>query len=96
VSNLYSRSPAIEAAPLQEETILFDPAKNQFCVLNRTASFLWNHLATPTSADALAASLCQSFSGVGMEDALRDADRALQEMIALSFVVGKPSSGENR
>jgi hypothetical protein len=31
-----------------------------------------------------------------MEDALRDADRALQEMIALSFVVGKSSTGENR
>ena len=96
MSNLYSRSPSIEMAPLQEETILFNPAKNQFCVLNRTASFLWSHLATPTSADALAASLCQSFSGVGMEDALRDADRALQEMIALSFVVGKSSTGENR
>ena len=96
MSNLYSRCPSIEMAPLQEETILFNPAKNQFCVLNRTASFLWSQLATPTSTDALAAKLCQSFSGVGIEDALRDADIALKEMISLNFVVGESSSGENQ
>ena len=96
MSDLYSRSPSIEMAPLQEETILFNPAKNQFCVLNRTASFLWSQLATPTSANALAAKMCQSFSGVGMEDALRDADLALKEMISLNFVVGESRSGENQ
>jgi len=96
MSNLYSRCPSIEMAPLQEETILFNPAKNQFCVLNRTASFLWSQLATPTSTDALAAKLCQSFSGVGMEDALRDADMTVKEMISLNFVVGESSSGENQ
>jgi hypothetical protein len=31
-----------------------------------------------------------------MEDALRDADMALKEMISLNFVVGESSSGENR
>jgi hypothetical protein len=96
MSDLYSRSPSIEMAPLQEETILFNPAKNQFCVLNRTASVLWSQLATPTSADTLAAKLCQSFSGVGIEDALRDADMALKEMISLNFVVGESSAGENQ
>jgi len=96
MGEMYSRSPSIEMAPLQEETILFNPAKNQFCVLNRTASFLWSQLATPTCADALAAKMCQSFSGVGIEDALRDADVALKEMISLNFVVGESSSGENQ
>jgi hypothetical protein len=76
-------------APLQEETILFNPAKNQFCLLNRTASFLWNQLANPASAHSLATKMCQSFSGIGMEDALRDTDRALQEMISLHFVVSE-------
>src|SRR5436853_7369047 len=95
MNNLYSRSASIEMAPLQEETILFNPAKNQFCVLNRTASFLWSQLATSTSADALAAKLCQSFPGVGIEDALRDADMALKEMITLNCVVAESSSGEN-
>jgi hypothetical protein len=93
VAHLYSRSLSIEMAPLQEETILFDPSKNQFCVLNRTASFLWNQLATPTSVDSLAAKMSQSFSGVGMEDALRDAERVLQEMSSLSFVVSESGPG---
>ncbi len=96
MGDLYSRSPSIEMAPLQEETILFNPAKNQFCVLNRTASFLWSQLATPTSADALAAKMCQNFAGVGIEDARRDADMALKEMISLNFVVGESRSGENQ
>src|SRR2546429_1664389 len=30
VSTVYRRSPAIEMAPLQEETILFDPQNNKF------------------------------------------------------------------
>jgi len=48
------------------------------------------------AADALAAKMCQSFSGVGIEDALRDADVALKEMISLNFVVGESRSGENQ
>jgi hypothetical protein len=90
VGKTYSRSPGIEAAPLQEEVILFDPASNQFCVLNRTASYLWNQLATPSSTESLAAGLCKSFSGVALEDAHRDTDKALQEMLSLNFVVGQP------
>ena len=93
MAHLYSRSISIEMAPLQEETILFNPAKNQFCVLNRTASFVWNELANPTSVDSLAAKMSRSFSGVGMEDALRDAERVLQEMSSLSFVVSESSPG---
>jgi hypothetical protein len=93
---LYSRSPSIEAAPLQDETILFNPAKNQFCVLNRTASFIWNQLAAPGSTDSLAAGLCKSFSGVVFEDASRDTDKALQEMLALNFVVRESDTGEEQ
>jgi len=93
VSTLYSRSASIETAPLQEETILFNPAKNQFCVLNRTASFIWNSLAVPASTDILAEGLCKNFSGVTLVDALRDADKTLQEMLSLNFVVGELTSG---
>jgi Coenzyme PQQ synthesis protein D (PqqD) len=83
---LYSQSPSVEAAPLQEETILFHPEKKQFCVLNRSASFIWNQLATPTSADNVAAKLCESFSEVSLESALGDAHRTVQEMLTLNFI----------
>jgi Coenzyme PQQ synthesis protein D (PqqD) len=84
----------MEMAPLQDETILFDPQKNQFCLLNRTASFIWNQLATPTSSYELGAKICQGFSGVALDSAVRDADRVLLEMRSLNFVVEEPVPGD--
>ena len=55
MSTVYRRSPAIEMAPLQEETILFDPQNNKFCLLNRTAAFIWNQLATPAASETVGA-----------------------------------------
>src|SRR3979490_913712 len=86
VDNLYCRCASIETAPLQDETILFNPERKQFCVLNRTASMIWNQLATPTTTETLAAHVCKSFSGVSMEEVLRDADRTVQEMLTLNYV----------
>lgn len=91
MSALYCRSASIEMAPLQDETILFNPEKKQFCVLNRTASLIWNQLASPTTVDSLAAKLCQSFSGVSLENALRDAESAVQQMLELKFIVDSPA-----
>jgi hypothetical protein len=86
VSKLFLRSSSVEMAPLQDETILFDPQKNQFCVLNRTATFLWKELAAPVTSETLASRLCRNFGGVAPEDAQRDADRTLNEMLSLKFV----------
>ena len=79
-------------APLQDETILFNPSKNQFCVLNRTASFIWSHLSEPIATDVLAARLCGSFVGVKPETAQRDADQTIQQMLSLEFVTANPVS----
>jgi Coenzyme PQQ synthesis protein D (PqqD) len=87
MSLVYRRCSTIEMAPLQDETILFDPQKNQFCLLNRTAAFLWNQLATPASPHALGMKLCENVSGVTLESAVRDANSALQEMRSLDMVV---------
>jgi hypothetical protein len=94
VSTIYRRSPAIEMAPLQEETILFDPQKNKFCLLNRTASFIWKELAAPTSPDALGAKICESFSGVALVNAVHDASGALQEMRSLNFIIEESLPGD--
>jgi hypothetical protein len=94
VSTVYRRSPAIEMAPLQEETILFDPQNNKFCLLNRTAAFIWNQLATPASPDALGAKICESFSAVAPENAVRDARGALEEMRSLNFVIEESLPGD--
>ena len=95
-SLLYQRSASIEMAPLQNETILFNPERKQFCVLNRTASLLWNQLANPTTIENLAAKVWESFSGVTLESAQRDAEQAVQEMLALNFIVNHSIEGEQR
>jgi hypothetical protein len=83
-------------APLQEETILLDPQNNKFCLLNRTAAFIWNQLATPASSDALGAKICKNFSGVTLESAMRDTRSALEEMRSLNFVIEEPFQETNR
>jgi Coenzyme PQQ synthesis protein D (PqqD) len=95
VDNLYCQCASVEAAPLQDETILFNPERKQFCVLNRTASLIWNQLATPTTTEDLAANVCKSFSGASMEVVLRDADRTVQEMLTLNYVA-RHSAEEDR
>jgi hypothetical protein len=86
MTHAFVRNSSIEMAPLQDETILLDPGQNRFCVLNRTATFMWNRLANPLTADTLAADICESFSGIAMETALSDAERTLQLFLSLKFV----------
>lgn len=83
----FTRNLSIEPAPLQDETILFDPEQNRFCLLNRTASLIWNQLATAQSAEAVAAELCRSFSGATSEATKSDTDKTLQLLASLKFVV---------
>jgi hypothetical protein len=94
MSVAYRRSSTIEMAPLQDETILFDPQKNQFCLLNRTAAFLWNQLATPASPHALGVNLCANVSGISLEDAVRDANSTLDELRSLEMVVEESLGSE--
>ena len=94
MSSLYCRCASIEMAPLQDETILFDPDRKLFCVLNPTASFLWSQLATPTTTDSLAVKVCESFSGVSAENALLDTNRTVEEMLALNFIIQTPVGGQ--
>lgn len=83
----FQQSPAIEAAPLQDEVLLFHPQKNMFCVLNRTASFLWTCLSDSSTAEQLVARLNQSFEGVQATDAMQDVHNALQQLQSLDFIV---------
>ena len=83
----FQRSAAVEAAPLQDESLLFQPTTNKFHVLNGTASYIWERLQTPTSAEQIAQGLCSDFEGVSEGQALRDVETTLKEMLGLSMVV---------
>jgi hypothetical protein len=91
----YTRDASIEVAPLQEETILLDPVQNRFCVLNRTATFMWNQLGTPLTTEALASEICENFSGVDMKTALADAGRTLELLRSLRLVVDETRESGN-
>jgi hypothetical protein len=87
MNRTFHRNQRIEAAPLNEEAILFDPASSKFFMLNRTSSFIWDRLSSPATAETLAGDICKSFGNVTQSDALNDVRTALDEMVSMELVV---------
>lgn len=81
------RNPQVEAAPLKDEMLLFNGAANKFFVMNASAAFLWDELREPTAEEVLAARMCKSFSGVGVEQARADIRATVKEMVALGLLI---------
>lgn len=72
---------------MQDETVLFNPATKQFCVLNATAAFLWEQLAEPQTEAELSTRLCGAFEGVEGPVAARDVQATLHRLTDLKVVV---------
>lgn len=93
MTTVYRRNPAIEAAPMQGESILFDPSTNKFCLLNGTAAAIWERLATPATVADLTAELRRSFDppepSTRVED---DVHSILQRFTDLTLVAAEPGS----
>ena len=92
MNRTFQRNQRIEAAPLNEEAILFDPTSSKFFMLNRTSSFIWDRLSAPSTAESLAGEVCKSFENIGPEDALKDVRTALDEMLSMELVVASESA----
>ena len=86
MSALYRRNPAIEAAPMHGESILFDPATNRFCLLNDTAAAVWERLASPATIEQLAADLRLHFEAPASAQVEQDVRAALEKFAELAFV----------
>jgi|SRR5258708_1557861 hypothetical protein len=82
----YARTSYIEEAPLQDETILLQPAAKSFCLLNRTAAFIWKEMSSTYSSELIARKLQAAFEGVSAEQAVKDVKSTLQNLVALGFV----------
>jgi Coenzyme PQQ synthesis protein D (PqqD) len=78
-----SRNPAVDLAPMKNESVLFQPQTNKFCLLNVTAAFLWNQLERPCTVPELAQKLCDHFEGVSIPEATRDVERTVNELLSL-------------
>jgi hypothetical protein len=78
-----SRNRTVDIAPMKEESVLFHPETNKFCLLNVTAAFLWNQLDEPRPVPELAQMLCDHFDGVRISDATRDVEKVVNELLTL-------------
>jgi hypothetical protein len=82
----YARIANIEEAPLQDETILLQPSAKTFCLLNRTAAFIWKEMSATDSSELIARKLRAAFDGVSADQASQDVESTLQNLVALGFV----------
>ena len=92
MSTLYRRNSTIEAAPMQGESILFDAARNRFCLLNSTAAFVWERLEQPMTVEALSAELCRKFATPEPTRVDADVRAALEQFAELALVATEPVS----
>lgn len=88
----YQRASGVEAAPLQTETVLHHAESNNFCVLNKTAAFLWDRLETARTPDELVAELCAGFEGVDDIVAREDVADTLRQFTELGMVTQQAPS----
>ncbi|HYH07651.1 MAG TPA: PqqD family protein [Thermoanaerobaculia bacterium] len=84
---LFKRKIDVETAPLQNDSIVFHPGQNRFCILNRTSSFIWQRLESPATPAMIATELSSSFAGITPADALQDVQQALSTLLSLDLVV---------
>ena len=85
--NSFIRNPKVEMAPMKDETVLFNPANNKFCVLNATAAFIWQNLDRPNTVHGLAAEVATRFANVHLEQAEKDVRKALGDLQDIECVV---------
>lgn len=83
------RNPKVEAAPLKDEMLLFNGTANKFFVMNASAAFLWEQLREPAELEALAAKMCESFSGVAPDQALADIRATVNTMLELELLISE-------
>ena len=86
MSRKFVRVDGIEGAPMRDESILYVPSAESYCLLNPSAAALWEALSEPKTEDDLATVLCEVFEGASEEQALADVRVALAEMGEMSIV----------
>ena len=83
----YKRNPVVEAAPMSGETVLYNPDTNRFCVLNETATFIWDTLEQPQTQAQLCDRLVAHFDGVDHAVAESDVAATLSELTELAIAI---------
>ena len=84
---LYSRNTKVEAAPMKDETILFNPGNNKFCELNVTAALIWQVLEQPKSVSEITAALIDKFHNTDCIQVEKDVLQVLDLLRNIECVV---------
>jgi PqqD family protein of HPr-rel-A system len=82
----FRRNPSVEAAPLQQELMLFNLATKKFCVLNASAAQMWSALDQPRTEDELVGALRDHFETSGAASVVEDVRAALGELEKLELI----------
>ncbi len=82
----FQRNQEVEAAPLDEESILYDPGSSKFFMLNSTSAFIWEQLATPVTVEGIATAIGDAFEEITPEGALSDVRDTVDELVSMDLV----------
>jgi len=74
-------------APMKEETVLFNPTNNKFCILNVTAALIWNQLEQPKTVQEIVNAVRERFASADPSRVERDVQRALDELRSIECVM---------
>jgi len=83
----FERNQEVEAAPLNEEAILFDPNSSKFFMLNSTSAFIWEQLSSPVSIEGIASAITENFADVTPENAVVDVRDTVEQLVSMDLVV---------
>jgi hypothetical protein len=86
MGEVFSATPGLEAAPLEDGAILYYPKTGKFLMLNRTAAFVWNALSAPKKLEELVSGLCKAFPDVPPSAAHDDVNSLLDQLKSLELV----------
>ena len=83
----FEQNQEVEASPLNEEAILFDPTSSNFFMLNSTSTFIWEQLSTPVTIERIATAIAERFADVTPEKAIVDARDTVEKFVSMDLVV---------
>jgi hypothetical protein len=89
MENKLVRNPAVDFTPMRNESVLFHPQTNQFCMLNISATYVWSLLEQPRTISELAEATCDRFEGVSVPQAVRDVEKTVNQLQSLSLVLSQ-------
>jgi PqqD family protein of HPr-rel-A system len=86
MTSTFVATAGLDAAPLEDGSVLYNPKTGKFIMLNRSAAFLFNEMSTPRTDDELIHRLCAAFSDMATAAAQQEVSQALELLKDLDLV----------